>query len=393
MRQCGRRAYVITCVLGIGLAVAGCGQADGSPRSPSGSPSGSSSGSSPRPPSVAGKLLVLADDEFQLLTQAADGHLSMTPFGVTRSTDFEFEVTADHTLFVYRDGAVVTARNLADGTERRLGGDAAKEGLCLRTSPDGRHVSYRRADDLVVVDLNGAVTVLDRVKRATYNTDGGTVTASAELGCAAWLDDTHVSFQRRKQLPKNATVTLTPAGPVVLADTTTVAVLGGTSPKLIDTPAMWNPTAVCGHRMAINPGKTTEPLRLRDGWVDADLTKVNALTGPDLALAGATGSTHHVLFIPGTCEALLYSDDSRAIQSIDPATRKVDDRPIVTLPAGGNDVLLYDDPAIWQPGQDSRVLAAIVKSQIVVVDLRAGTAIPVPADGLDSASLMLAWLP
>ncbi|MEV0570535.1 hypothetical protein [Dactylosporangium sp. NPDC050588] len=382
-----RRQFVVLAAVVIGLA--GCGSGGGSKAS-----QGASSSPSPQPPpKVAGKLLVTTTGGLKLLTQEADGHLSIAPFDVPRSSDFEYEVTADHKTFVYRSGKVVTARAIADGSERKVAGDASTNKLCLRTSPDSKRVSYLRGEELVVADFAGKVTVVDKVKSAKYTLGATTVTATTELDCGEWLDDTHLKFDRRKSIPDSISVDITATAPVIKADTTTVAVLGGKTPKLVDSPSMWHPTAECGKRVAATAGSTKDALHLRERTGDAELSKAGTFTGSDIALAGTTGGTHSVLFAPGSCRPVLYTMEKRTFQSIDPATRAIGAEPIVTLPDGGIDVRLYDDPQTWQPVKDAEVLAAVVDKQIVIVDLAARTAKLVPADGLDASARVMAWLP
>ncbi|MEV4508554.1 hypothetical protein AB0K00_06305 [Dactylosporangium sp. NPDC049525] len=380
-----RRLGAVFGVLIVGLA--GCGSATDA-KATAGS-SGSAPVSKPPPPKVPGKLLVMAGNRLKLLTQEADGHLSNAPLDVPQFE--EYEVMADHKTLVYRTGAVVTARNLADGSEKKLASDAKSNKLCLRTSPDSKRVSFRRADDLVVADLAGKVTVLDKVKRDKYGT--GTITATTALGCGEWLDNTHVTFDRRKSLPETINVKALETDVVVEADTTTVAVLGGKNPKLLDSPSMWHPTAICGNWVVANNGTNKDVLHLRQRTGDGDVTKAGAFTGAELAITGTAGSTHGVLFVPGSCRPLLFSVDKRTFQTVDPATRAVGATPVATLPGGGIEVHLFDEPANWQPAQGAEVLAAVVDKQVVIVDMHAGTAVPVPADGLDAASRVIAWLP
>ena len=380
-----RRQCVVLGVLILGLA--GCGSAENAKGRPG--PSGSPSASKAPPPRIAGRIVVLAGNGLKLLTQEADGHLSMAPLDVPKFEDYEF--MADHRTLVYRAGTVVTARNLADGSEKKLAGDAKSNSLCLRTSPDSKRISFRRADDLVVADLAGKVTVLDKVKKDEYGV--GTITATTELGCGEWLDNTHVAFDRRKSLPETITVKPNAFEATVEADTTTVAVLGGKSPKLLDSPGMWNPTATCGNWVVANNGTNKDVLHLRQRAGDGDVAKAGAFTGAELSIAGTAGSTHAVLFVPGSCRPLLYSVDKRTFQTIDPATRTVGATPVATLPTGGIDVHLFDEPATWQPAQGAEVLAAVVDKQLVIVDVKAGTATPVPADGLDASARVVAWLP
>ncbi|GAB3849947.1 hypothetical protein ACFPIJ_25090 [Dactylosporangium cerinum] len=379
-----RRLCVVLGVLAIGLA--GCGSSGSSGEPAKGKPGASASASKAPPPKVPGKIVVVVGGSLKVLTQEPDGHLIIAPLDAPKFEDYEF--TPDHKTVIYRAGTVVTARNLADGSEKKLAGDAKSNSLCLRTSPDGKRVSYRRNDDLVVVDLAGKVTVLDKVKRDKYGS--GTVTATTELGCGEWLDATHVVFDRRKSLPETVSVKALEFEVTVDADTTTVAVLGGKSPKLIDSPAMWNPTAVCGNWVVANNGKNADVLHLKQRTGDGDITRAGAFTGQDLAVAGTAGTTHGVLFVPGACRPLLYSVDKRTFQTVDPATRAVG-APVATLPAGGIEVHLFDEPATWQPGAE--VFAAVVDKQLVVVDVKAGTATPVPSDGLDAAARVVAWLP
>lgn len=384
-----RRGLVVLGVLG--LVLAGCRSGGGSKAAPA----GSSAPSKAPPVKVAGKLLMLTGKGLQVLTQQADGHLSGVPFDVAQTEDFEFEVTADHKTFVYRSGTVVTARTIADGSERKLAGDAATKGLCLRASPDGKHVSFPRADDLVVVDLAGKVTVLDKVKKGKYSIGGGPgaqVAATSELTCGEWLDDTHVKFDRRRQMPESVSVEITDVRTVVKADTTTVAVLGGKTPKLIDAPSMWQATAECGQRIAAAAG-SKDALHLRERTGDAELGKAGVFTGPDAALAGTTAGAGAVLFAPGSCRPWLYTTATRTFQTIDPATRAVGAEPVVRLPAGGGSLRMYDEPATWQPVPNAEVLAVVVDKQVAVVDLGARTAALVPADDLDASSRVVAWLP
>ncbi|MFF5225526.1 hypothetical protein [Dactylosporangium sp. NPDC000521] len=382
-----RRQFVVLAAVLAGLA--GCGPGGGS----KGSHGASGAPSKQPPPKVAGKLLVETGAGLKLLTQEADGHLSTAPFDVPRSGDFEYEISADHTLFVYRSGKVVTARTIADGSERRIAGDASGNKVCLRVSPDSKRVSYIRGEELVVADLTGKVTVVDKVKKAKYTLGTQTVTATTELDCGEWLDDTHLKFDRRRTTPDSISVEITATAPVIKADTTTIAVLGGKTPKLIDAPSMWDPTAVCGKRIAVTVGTIKDPLHLRERTGDAELSKAGAFDGPDSALAGTGRSTHRVLFVPGTCRPVLYTLDARTIQPIDPATRAIGAEPIVTLPKEGLDVQLWSDPATWQPAKDTEVLAAVLDKQIVVIDLAARTARTAPADGLDASSRVIAWLP
>lgn len=380
-----RRCMVMLGVLIVGLT--GCGPAKDRKAAPA--------ASAPKAPpaKVAGKLLVLVGSQLKLLTQEADGHLSSAPFDVPKADDYE--VTDDHKTFVYRSGAVLTARNLADGSEKKLASNAATNTLCLRVAPDGRHVTFRRADDLAVVDLAGGVTVLDKVKRSSYSLGavGSPIPATSELSCGEWLDATHVQFDRRKRMPESISVEITDTTAVVPADTTTVAVLGGKTPKLLDSPGRWHPTAACGKRIAANNGTNKDALHLRERTGDGDVTKAGAFAGPEFALAGTSGSTHYVLFVPGSCRALLYTVETRTFQTVDPATRAIGAAPIVTLPGGGTSVRVFGEPATWQPGPDAEVLATVVDKQVVLVDLHAGTTATVPADGLDAFARVVAWLP
>ncbi|MET7419692.1 hypothetical protein [Dactylosporangium sp. NPDC005555] len=382
-----RRYFVVLTALVIG--VAGCGSGSDS----KGSPSKASSPSKPPPPKVAGKLLVTTVNGLKLLTQEADGHMTIAPFDVPRSDDFDYELSADHKTFVYRSGKVVTARTVADGKERQIAADALARSLCLRVSPDGRHVSFRRAEDLVVADLAGKATVLDKVKKEQYTLGGITpVSATSELTCGEWLDDTHVKFDRRKQMPQQVSVEITDSTTVVKADTTTVAVLGGKTPKLLDSPKMWQPTAMCGKRVAVSLGSSKEALHFRERTGDAELTKDGTFNGADTTLAGTTVGGNSLLFTPGTCRPILYTTETRTFQTVDPATRAIGKDPILTLPSGGIDVRLYDDPETWQPAPDSEVLAAVIDKQIVIIDLKAATAALVPADNLDASARVVAWL-
>ncbi|MDG6103652.1 hypothetical protein Daura_34820 [Dactylosporangium aurantiacum] len=380
-----RRRYVLLAVLVLGLA--GCGSSGSAKAGASAAPSKAP------PPKVPGKLLVMAGNGLKLLTQEADGHLSSA--SAELSAVDEYEVAADHRTIAYRKGGVIGVRDLADGTDKQLAKDSATNKLCLRISPDAKRISYRRVEDLVVVDLAGKVTVLDKIRKEKYSIGGvgSATTASSELTCGEWLDATHVTFDRRKSMPQSITVDITATSPVVDADTTTVAVLGGRSPKLLDSPGMWHPTATCGNWVAANNGTNKDALHLRQRTGDGDVAKTGFFAGADVALPGTAGSTHAVVFVPGSCRPLLYTVEPRTFQAIDPATRAVTATPAVTLPSGGSKVRVYDDPAIWQPAPNPQALAVAVDKQIAIVDVQAGTVGLVPADGLDAASLVVAWLP
>lgn len=121
------------------------------------------------------------------------------------------------------------------------------------------------------------------------------------------------------------------------------------------------------------------------------MTKADAFTGANLSIAGTTGINSTVLFVPGSCRALLYTADKGTFQNVEPTTRAVDPKPVATLPQGGIEVHLFDEPANWQPAPGTEVLAAVVNKQLVLVDLKAGTATAVPADGLDAAARVVGW--
>jgi hypothetical protein len=380
-----RRLCVLLGVLILGLA--GC-EWSGDPAGTAGS-----SASKAPPPRLAGKVLVMASpgNKLKLLSQEADGHLSVAPLDLPKLE--EFELAADRRTLVYRVGPVVTVRDLAGGGERQLAGDAKTDSYCLRISPDSRHVLYRRADDLVVVDLTGKMTVLDAVRQEKYGLGTMPVTATSELKCGEWLDATHVAFDRRPKMPESIEVSLLANSAVVEADTTTVAVLGGPSPKLLDSVGRWHPTATCGDWVATNDGSSKGVLHLKQRTGDADVTKAGAFIGAELAVPGSEGGNHGALFVPGSCRALLYTVDQRTFRAIDPATRAVAATPVATLPSGGIEVRLFDEPAAWQPAQGAEVLAVVVDKQLVLVDIKAGTATPVPAAGLDASARVVAWLP
>src|SRR2546421_10805645 len=121
----------------------------------------------PRPPIISGELLVAGDHGLELLTQSADGTLAVThSIDATHATQlFGLNVAPDgHAVTYTRDGDLFL-RTLPDGVERQLASHAG----CASWAPDGRHLSYLHEDDgLIVTDLQGHLTVVDRVKHETY---------------------------------------------------------------------------------------------------------------------------------------------------------------------------------------------------------------------------------
>ncbi len=381
------------------LILAGCAGHGRSPASPLSR--GASPSPSVPPPTFTGQLLVAESDSLALATQGENGKIRVTTKVPVATDAQDFTVSPDRRTVAYRQGTAIYTRPTTGGVERKVAGDAwDTTSSCLRWAPDGRYLTYRRAEDLVVNDLAGHVTVVDKVKKQDYSLaglGGAEVHATSQLTCGNWLDARRLAFDRVKKMPESVRVEPGAGTTTVNADTTTVAVLGGKSTRLVDSPDTWEMVGSCGTRVVTRGWADGEPLHLLDKVSDANLSAGGAMAGAGSVVDRSTDKDSRIVFAPGSCQPLLYVPKDHTLRSVDPASRKVDAQPLITFPedlSEGFSPSAY--PAAWHGGDaffDTDVSPTDHVGPLMLVDLKAHTATRLPADDTDRIYDVLAWLP
>jgi hypothetical protein len=342
---------------------------------------------------------VAGDHGLELLTQGADGTLT-----VARSIDANLPVDVGTELAVAPDGHAVTYRREAalflrtvpDGVERQL---APNHAGCASWAPDGRHVSYLHEDDgLIVTDLQGHLTVVDRVKHAAY--DGGQIAARSEVGCGKWLDSNRLAFSRVNAMPATIQTNGMSSDVSVDVDTMTVATLGGSAPKLLNSPLTWQLVGACGpHLLTQTQDDKDDALYLVNNPSDADFTSGTTLTAPTARIEDVAPGG--VFFLPGSCQPVVLTahtaDGTTELRPIDAGTRKVADHALMRLgegvdldpPAGGR--VTWPTDATGQTAVTTGDIHG--QKSLMVVNLAAGTTTPLRLANGYVPSDVLAWLP
>jgi WD40 repeat protein len=393
VRTRGRSAALSVAVLAMLMALSGC---SGSPESPTG-------GASPASPAVPraifpGSLVTFIGSGYAVLRMGADGKLAVAKKVDLNTDNPNRVVSTDRRTIAYPRGDSLYLRPLPDGAEQTVPGTWTKDVSCLTWSPDGRRLMYRRADDLVVADMSGTVSVIEKVRHETYHYQNSpqTMEVASGLACGTWLGDHRLLYYRTKRMP--ATVEYNPLSPALQAPTDTIALvnLDGPTPKVTDTAISSTSLFACGKRILSQTDGGV--LYLIDGASDADIVKATRFAAAGARVGLGSVQARDVEFTPGTCQPWLLGKDS-TYRAIDPATRKVASTPAVTVPEYF-DVAAYGQTTGWQP-TGGAVLAGTTgvasDAKVYRVDLTAGKldTIPVADHDLhdDLIGPVLAWLP
>lgn len=200
----------------------------------------------PMPP-LSGRILL---DTGELRWLVFDGEQAALEEPLARNIrDHALSPDGRYLLFSGLDNDI-TLLDLATGKKRVL---VSSPSACLSWSPDGSRFTYTTREGspgLYAYELaTGRRTKIVGFPCGTYRnfSSGGTPRYCGEVTCGAWLDESHVLFQRfTGSLPDKVTVT---AGvPAELrAQHTTVAALAGGKAKLVDWPERWYGIGRCAH--------------------------------------------------------------------------------------------------------------------------------------------------
>jgi hypothetical protein len=363
--------------------------------------------STPGPPLI-GRILVLSANRG--VWQVSPGTAGARFDRVVDSG--EATLSADGRTLAYVSVSGTVLRDTATGTETVLHATAPGTGElrftgCLRWAPDARRLAARTADGtLYIVGLDGHALVVDRPKQSTYaegvvpvpSASASPVTVTSEVTCGGWLDANRLLFDRRRELPHDLVVHADPDGhvPPVPADTTTVAIAGPSTVRLIDSDQRLVPLGTCGPKVltAAHDGFATYLFATPS---DDALGRPAALA-PTGQLTDGAGGRVTALFIPGSCDVLLLS------QALNPNANEPGYRLTrQTAPDKPGPVVYVTNPvrgtprtAAWYPGTGPAVLVDSSRDLTLrLINIRTGgeTTVPLDVAKTGPAVTVLGWLP